>query len=87
MLYPLNRVSVLFPVLLILIPFDLPAFVIIGWWFIQQFFYGLMTLTPSAASSGGVAFWAHVGGFVVGMILIAPFIEQARRRARWLRWQ
>ena len=86
-LYPLNRVSVLFPVLLILIPFDLPAFVIIGWWFVQQFFYGLMTLTPSAASSGGVAFWAHVGGFLVGMILIVPFIEQARRRARWLRWQ
>ncbi len=86
-LYPLNRVSVLFPVLLILIPFDLPAFVIIGWWFIQQFFYGLMTLTPSAATSGGVAFWAHVGGFLVGMILIVPFIEQARRRVRWLRWQ
>jgi membrane associated rhomboid family serine protease len=86
-LYPLNRVSVLFPVLLILIPFDLPAFVIIGWWFVQQFFYGLMTLTPSAANSGGVAFWAHVGGFLIGMILIVPFIEQARRRARWLRWQ
>jgi len=86
-LYPLNRVSVLFPVLLIFIPFDLPAFVIIGWWFVQQFFYGLMTLTPSAASSGGVAFWAHVGGFLVGMTLIVPFIEQARRRARWLRWQ
>jgi membrane associated rhomboid family serine protease len=86
-LYPLNRVSVLFPVLLILIPFDLPAFVIIGWWFVQQFFYGLMTLTPSATNSGGVAFWAHVGGFLIGMILIVPFIEQARRRARWLRWQ
>jgi membrane associated rhomboid family serine protease len=86
-LYPLNRVSVLFPILLILIPFDLPAFVIIGWWFVQQFFYGLMTLTPSAANSGGVAFWAHVGGFLIGMILIVPFIEQARRRARWLRWQ
>lgn len=86
-LYPLNRVSVLFPVLLILIPFDLPAFVIIGWWFVQQFFYGLMTLTPAAASSGGVAFWAHVGGFLIGMILIVPFIERARRQARWLRWQ
>jgi membrane associated rhomboid family serine protease len=81
--YPLVRVSVLFPVLLILIPFDLPAFVIIGWWFVQQFFYGLMTLTPTAARSGGVAFWAHIGGFVAGMILILPFLSRARRRARW----
>ncbi len=82
-LYPLNRVSVLFPVLLILIPFDLPAFVIIGWWFVQQFSYGVLTLSPAAAQSGGVAFWAHVGGFLIGMILIVPFIDRARRRARW----
>ena len=86
-LYPRNRVSVLFPVLLILIPFDLPAFVIIGWWFVQQFFYGVLTLTPSAAASGGVAFWAHVGGFLIGMISIVPFIERARRRAQWPGWQ
>jgi len=86
-LYPLNRVSVLFPVLLILIPFDLPAFVIIGWWFVQQFFYGVLTLSPAAAQSGGVAFWAHVGGFLIGMILIVPFIDRARRRARRTGWQ
>ncbi len=85
LLYPLNRVSVLFPLLLILIPFDLPAFVIIGWWFIQQFLNGVLTLTPSAAQSGGVAFWAHIGGFVFGMISIVPFIGRARRRARWAR--
>ena len=81
-LYPMNRVSVVFPVLLFLIPFDLPAFVIIGWWFVQQFLYGVLTLTPSAAQSGGVAFWAHIGGFLIGMVLIVPFIEQARRPAR-----
>ena len=80
-LYPMNRVSVLFPVLLFLIPFDLPAFVIIGWWFVQQFLYGVLTLTPSAAQSGGVAFWAHIGGFLIGMISIVPFIARARRRA------
>jgi membrane associated rhomboid family serine protease len=82
-LYPLARVSVLFPVPLLLVPFDLPAFVIIGWWFVQQFFYGLMTLTPAAARSGGVAFWAHIGGFVTGMILILPVIGRARRKVQW----
>jgi len=86
-LYPRNRVSVLLPVLLILIQFDLTEFVIIGWWFVQQFFYGVLTLTPSAAASGGVAFWAHVGGFLIGMISIVPFIERARRRAQWPGWQ
>ena len=56
------------------------------WWFVQQFLYGVLTLTPSAARSGGVAFWAHIGGFLIGMILIVPFIERARRRARWAGW-
>jgi membrane associated rhomboid family serine protease len=60
---------------------------LIGKWFVQQFFYGVLTLTPSAAASGGVAFWAHVGGFLIGMISIVPFIERARRRAQWPGWQ
>ena len=78
-LYPLNRVSVLFPVLLILIPFDLPAFVIIGWWFVQQFSYGVLTLSPAAARSGGVAFWAHVGGFAAGAALGWLFPSRPKR--------
>jgi len=81
-LYPTARISVLIPVLIILLPIDLPAFVLIGWWFIQQFFYSLLSLTPTVAQSGGTAFWAHVGGFVTGLVLIVPFIGQARRRLR-----
>lgn len=80
-LYPTARVSVIFPIFILwLIPFDLPAFVLIGWWFVQQLFYGFLTLTPTAAQSGGVAFWAHVGGFVAGVLMILPFIGVARRR-------
>ncbi len=81
-LYPTARVSVLIPVLIILFPIDLPAFVLIGWWFIQQFFYSILSLTPTVAQSGGTAFWAHVGGFATGLVLIVPFIGRARRRAR-----
>lgn len=80
-LYPTARVSVIFPILIFwLFPFDLPAFVLIGWWFIQQLFYGFLTLSPSLAD-GGIAFWAHVGGFVAGVVMIMPFIRRARRRA------
>jgi len=82
-LYPTARVSVLLPVLVLLLPIDLPAFVMIGWWFVQQFFYGIASLTPAAARSGGIAFWAHLGGFVSGLVLILPFVGRARRRTYW----
>lgn len=85
-LYPTGRISVLLPFLILLLPIDLPAFLIIGWWFIQQFFYGIASLTPAAARSGGIAFWAHLGGFVSGIVLILPFVGRARRRVYRRRW-
>ncbi len=79
-LYPWNRVSVLFPVFIFLTTIDIPALVVIGWWFIQQFLYGFLTLSETAA--GGVAFWAHIGGFIGGAILILPFFGRRRTRPR-----
>src|SRR5579859_1650377 len=81
-LYPLHRVVVLVPILIIPIPLVLPAFVLIGWWFIQQLLYGILSLSPSVAQSGGVAFWAHVGGFLTGIILILP-LAGLRPRNTW----
>jgi membrane associated rhomboid family serine protease len=82
-LYPTARISVLLPFLILFLPIDLPAFIMIGWWFIQQFFYGVASLTPAAARSGGIAFWAHLGGFVSGLIFILPFVDRVRRRTYW----
>ena len=48
----------------------LPAWAMLGYWFLLQILGGLPTL---AAESGGVAFWAHAGGFVAGMVLIWLF--------------
>ncbi len=79
-LYPWNRVSILLPIFIIFWTVDIPAIFVIGWWFIQQFFYGLGVLSETA--SGGVAFWAHIGGFIGGMIMIVPFIGRAYRRRR-----
>jgi membrane associated rhomboid family serine protease len=49
-----------------------PAFFMLGYWFILQLLGGFFTL---GSASGGVAFWAHVGGFLAGMILIRPFCD------------
>ena len=54
----------------------LPAVVVLGLWIILQLFSGLMSLDMVA--TGGVAWFAHIGGFVVGMLLVGLF-----RRRRW----
>jgi membrane associated rhomboid family serine protease len=76
--YPRARVVTLLP----LFPFfpivRLSALVVLGLWFVFQFFSGALSLAWSAR--GGVAWWAHIGGFVFGMITIA--VMAPRRRAR-----
>jgi membrane associated rhomboid family serine protease len=76
-LYPWARVRILIPIILFFWTLEVPALLVLGWWFIQQFLYGAASL--SSIASGGVAFWAHIGGFVIGAILILPFIGRAYR--------
>lgn len=60
--------------------FEIPAVLYLGFWYVSQVFSGSFSLaSPTAA--GGVAWWAHVGGFVAGMIL-HPLFVQGRRRYR-----
>ena len=82
LLYPWARISILLPIFIIFWTIDLPAVLVIGWWFIQQAFYGVAALSTTAA--GGVAFWAHVGGFITGAFLIVPFLGRRRRHVRFL---
>lgn len=49
--------------------FQLPALLILGYWFLVQFLTGYQMLAIQSAAAGGVAWWAHVGGFIVGMAL------------------
>ncbi len=73
--YPKARVKTL--ILLIIIPWfvDIPAFIFIGIWFLLQVFSGLTALsTPSSLNAGGVAWWAHIGGFLFGLLLAYPFL-------------
>jgi membrane associated rhomboid family serine protease len=79
-LFPFARVIVLVPILFLPLFFELPAMLFIGLWFLIQVFLGITELlVPS--SEGGVAWWAHVGGFTVGLILI-PFIQRPQRKYR-----
>ena len=76
-LYPKARVLTWFPPIFF---FHLPAWVMLGYWFVLQFLSGAATsLAYSSQSSGGIAFWAHVGGFVVGLVLIKVLPERPRR--------
>jgi membrane associated rhomboid family serine protease len=79
-LFPLARVVVVVPILFIPLFFEVYAFVFVGLWFLIQIFQGTLALVlPS--SGGGVAWWAHVGGFVAGLA-IGPLLVRSERRYR-----
>jgi len=72
LLYPRTKVLVLLPIIIIWTVVRLPAWVLIGFWFGMQFLLGAGSL---GAGGGGVAHWAHVGGFVAGLGLVLLFKE------------
>ena len=76
-LYPRARVLTWFFVFV----FYLPAWVMLGYWFVFQFFAGAASLSMVRPGHdvGGVAVWAHVGGFVAGMVMVKLFGERSRR--------
>ena len=76
-LYPRARVLMLVPFIFIFFLW-LPAWVVLGYWFVLQFLSGVGT-SLVAANSGGIAFWAHVGGFLAGILLVRIFPSKTRR--------
>jgi len=82
-LYPHSRVLMLFPFPVFL--FELPAVVFLAIWFLVQFLNGInqLPIFERNAISGGVAFWAHVMGFVVGLILVVFMKRPERTKVEW----
>ena len=68
--FPHARVQAVIPPLFFGPVFVIPAVVFLGWWLLLQFFNGTVSLIASARDFGGVAWWAHVGGFVTGMVIV-----------------
>jgi membrane associated rhomboid family serine protease len=67
-LFPTARVLTLVPLIFFFFTVRIPALLILGYWFVIQFLSGLSTL--GQINQGGVAWWAHIGGFILGMFLV-----------------
>ena len=84
-LFPRVRVFTLVPIVFLITTVALPAWLMLAYWMLLQFLGGLgSTISPD---SGGVAFWAHVGGFVAGVVLVKLFARgdhlAAHRHTQW----
>jgi membrane associated rhomboid family serine protease len=80
-LYPRSRVLTLVPLIIIWEIIELPAIVLLGFWFLLQLVDAGAVAANSSSSSGGVAFAAHVAGFLVGMIGV--FVFRRRETTGW----
>lgn len=82
-LYPRVKVYAIVPIVIFITSIALPAWVMLGYWFLIQTVSGFF----SRGEMGGTAFWAHVGGFVAGVVLIKLFARedyvQAHRSSHW----
>ena len=80
MLYPRARVLTLVPVFLFFQVIALPALLLLALWFVVQIFIGTLSL---GSSGGGVAWWAHIGGFLFGIAVALP-LKSPRRSGAWV---
>jgi membrane associated rhomboid family serine protease len=78
-LYPAGRVLTLIPLFIFPWFVEIPAIIYLGFWFVTQLFSGIASLNvPGAASMGGVAWWAHIGGFLFGVFAYRYFLRRMR---------
>ncbi len=80
-MFPTSRLIVMVPVFFYPLFFELPAVLYLAFWFWMQLFSGALSLTrPDTV--GGIAFWAHAGGFAAGLVLHQLFVVRRPRRRR-----
>jgi membrane associated rhomboid family serine protease len=71
LLYPKSRVLTLIPILFLPYLIEVPAYFFLGLWFVMQF----LSASLAPAGGGGIAWWAHIGGFLFGMVLLKLFLR------------
>ena len=69
--YPRSRILTLIPIFIIPYFIEIPAFFFLGIWFLLQF----MSAAGSSAQSSGIAWWAHIGGFIAGLVFLKLFLK------------
>jgi len=89
-LYPRSRIVTLIPLFFFFQVIEVPAIAFLGIWFLMQFVSGVGSIISTVGrdggaggSIGGIAFWAHVAGFVAGITGVALFRRPERQRVEW----
>ena len=85
-LYPHARVVTLIPFGIFTRLVQIPAVFFLVFWFLQQFIFGVASLAARTAQTGGVAWFAHIGGFVAGLALVWLFRDERRKPPRRDTW-
>jgi rhomboid family protein len=78
LLYPHARILTLLPIFIFIQIIELPAFIFLLFWMLIQFVYGTISIGALSKSGGGTAWWAHIGGFLLGMLIIKLTVKRKR---------
>jgi membrane associated rhomboid family serine protease len=78
LLYPRARVVTVVFIIIFFTVIELPALLVLGLWFLIQVLYGASQVAQPLGESGGVAYFAHIGGFVFGLLVIKLFADDAQ---------
>ncbi len=79
-MFPTSRIITLIPIFFIPFFFEIPAVIFLFFWFMSQVISGTFTKLFMPPNVGGIAWWAHIGGFIAGIILHKFFIKKDRYR-------
>jgi membrane associated rhomboid family serine protease len=84
-LYPRSRIVTLVPIFFFIQLIEIPAVFFLGLWFVLQFVSGVGSIASATGGepAGGVAFWAHIAGFVAGVSGVIVFRRPERQRVEW----
>ena len=75
-LFPRSRIASLVPILFIFTIIEIPAFLFLLFWFASQIYSGLFAI--QGGGSSGIAWWAHIGGFIFGVVMVSFFASKSR---------
>jgi membrane associated rhomboid family serine protease len=84
--FPHARILTLVPLFVFITTVELPAWLILIYWFVIQLFSGVGSLATQDISQGGIAWWAHAGGFIAGMALVRAMARKRSHNYYRVRW-
>lgn len=85
-LFPRARILTFVPIIFFFTLMEIPAYVFLGFWFLLQFFSGTFSLLGESRHYAGIAWWAHIGGFVGGILLL-HVLKPRQRLPRLVRYR